>query len=123
MIYPYECKTCGPFEVIKSVKEIDKPEQCPTCYIITKDRRIGLTRLGDVDNNPSYNPAFGKVINSKSHLRSELARMRDEGRDMIEVGNESPDKIHKHFESARAEKLKNSWEPAEKALHDWRNGR
>jgi hypothetical protein len=42
---------------------------------------------------------------------------------MIEVGNESPDKIHKHFEGTRSKKIEESWEPAEKSLHDWRNGK
>jgi putative FmdB family regulatory protein len=123
MIYPYQCKSCGPFEVVKSVKDIDNPEQCPTCYIITTDRRIGLTRLGDVDMQPAWNPAIGKFIKSKSHLREELSRLKGAGHDMIEVGDESPDKIHKHFDEGRKQKLEDSWEPAEKALHDWRNGK
>jgi hypothetical protein len=90
---------------------------------MTKDRRIGLTRLGDVDMKPQWNPAIGKYIKSKSHMREELTRLRAAGHDMIEVGYEPPEKIHKHFDQTRAEKLDKSWESPEKSLHDWRNGR
>jgi hypothetical protein len=124
MIYPYHCGTCGwDFEVVKSVKDIDRPEQCEKCLVLTSDRRIALSRLGDVDMKPAWNPAIGKYIKSNSHLRQELSRLRGEGHDMIEVGDESPDKIHKHFESERAEKSAQTWsEPVEKTLYEWRNG-
>jgi putative FmdB family regulatory protein len=124
MIYPYHCNACGyDFEVTKSVKDIDRPEQCDKCLILTDDRRIAMSKLGDLDMKPEWNPAIGKYIKSKSHLREELSSLRDQGHDMIEVGNESPDKIHKHFESERAAKHADTWsEPTEKTLYEWRNG-
>lgn len=31
MLYPYQCPTCGPFEVAKSMSEASRPEPCPQC--------------------------------------------------------------------------------------------
>jgi len=125
MIYPYYCKPCdNTFEVIKAVAQIDAPETCTSCGSVSTDRRIGLPRLGVVEVEPQFNPAFGKVIRNKSHLRSELSRLRDQGKEMVEIGDECPNKLHRKFASERKEKRAKRWsEPVEKQLQEVMHGR
>lgn len=45
-----------------------------------------------------FHPAFGRRINSKSELKNELARYKDEkGSELIEVGNEPLPTMKKEF--------------------------
>lgn len=99
--YPYRCTTCEhEFEVVKRVADIDSAEQCPECNSVS-ERYIGRTHFYGADdwNKQEYNPAFGKS------LTPQQARKEAKKRGMIEVGNENPDKIHKHFEKEREKKL------------------
>lgn len=55
-----------------------------------------------------YNPAFGKIIKNKAHLREELSRYSDaNGSELVEVGNEKMKFEKPEFrvdhESAKAE--------------------
>jgi len=121
MIYPYECQCGETFEVAKALRSIDDPEHCPSCNQVAR-RVIGLSRIQTVEQ-AAYNPAFGKVIRNKAHLRDELKKKKDQGCDMIEVGDEPVDKLHKHFETVRKTKQEKSWsEPVEKILYEARNG-
>jgi hypothetical protein len=52
-----------------------------------------------------YNPAFGRVVRHRQH-REELAKRHG----MVEVGNETPETLHKVHDQAREEKARKAWE-------------
>jgi len=104
--YPYACIDCGHrFEVVKQVAAMNDPESCPKCQTTRTERRIGRVNFsGEKDwNQLDYNPAFGKPL-TPVQASKEAKR-----RGMIELGNESPDKIHKHFEAQREQKVKDTY--------------
>jgi len=109
MIYPYICPKCdNNFEVIKSVKDIDQPENCPSCdtisnRTISRFQAVDSTAAADW-NNKTYNPAFGKA------LTPQQAKKEARARNWAEVGTEPPEKIHKHFAKQREEKEKAKWD-------------
>ena len=106
-IYDYHCEKCDDdFEVIKSIKEYDGKDPCPTCgnvgqRILSCSIYFTGTKIEDAE----FNVGLGKVTKSKKH-RDELAKRIG----AIEIGNESPDKIHDHFDKQREEKRMRSWE-------------
>ncbi len=103
MIYPYLCDNCAnKFEVIKSVKAIDDHETCPTCKC-SATRTIAVNQMfhGANDwNTAHYNHALGMHVRSNKEAQR-IARERG----MIEIGNESVEKIHKSFDSDREKRL------------------
>lgn len=118
--YPYFCTKCElEFEVIKSIKDYDSEESCIQCSKVS-NRRIGLVNFnGASDWKPEYNPALGCVVKSKSHQREILSRYKGEGRELIEVGNEPVENIHKYYDNQRAEVSNKRWnESSEKILHE-----
>lgn len=77
-----------------------------------------------VEREEYYNYALGKTIKSKTHLRNELAKLRGQGKEMIEIGDEKPEKIERHFALERKEKRDKRWaEPVEKLAQDVAHGR
>lgn len=91
MIYSYQCDGCGgeAVDVVKSAAYSDRPEYCGKCN--EPMRRLYSAvhfTTKSVFDKPSYNPAFGKVINSKHQLKDEIRRASDEGKEIVEVGNE-----------------------------------
>lgn len=125
MIYPYHCTPCDEiFEVTKRLADIEEPGSCPNCGVLSHDRRIGLPRIGFVEVEPAFNPAFGKIIKNKSHLRSEMAKLADMGRPVVEIGDEPVENIHKSHDKARSDRAAQRWaEPVEKCLQDVNHGR
>ncbi len=117
MIYPYECGDCGyQFEVIKSVRQIDDPEFCPECGDLEKlmaspcRRCIGRPNLVAIhDWTETFNPAFGQVVKNKAHQREILVKLKDQGKEFIEIGNEPVDNVHKHFDGVREQKRNERW--------------
>lgn len=107
--YEYMCDDCEIItEIDKSMKLASRNEACGTCG--RQGRRLyssQITLAGTAVQHAEYNPAFGKVIKNKRE-RDELAKKHG----LIEVGNESVEKLHKHFDDARAAKLKKRWESA-----------
>lgn len=109
MIYPYLCPACSnEFEVIKSYKDIDSVEHCPSCdtisnRTISKHQAVDSTAASDW-NNKSYNPAFGEAL-TPLQAKKEAKR-----RNWTEVGTEPAEKIHQHFEKEREAKYKASWD-------------
>lgn len=95
--------------MIKSYKDIDRPESCKCGSEAV--RYISRTHFYGADdwNKAAFNPAFGKIIKSKAHLREELAIARSEGREMVEVGNESLENIHHRSERERADRRDKRW--------------
>lgn len=106
MIYPYRCPSCSnTFDVVKSVKEIDNPETCPKCNQ-PAERYIARTHFyGAKVEDAEYNPAFGCITKSARH-RKQLAKDRG----MEEIGNESPERMHKHFETQKEQELEKAWD-------------
>lgn len=104
MIYPYACHICNTeTEVTKSVKDIDNVERCEKCNAVM-ERFIAKSQhfYGASDwDSAHYNPAFGKVMKSNTEVRKEAKRLG-----MEEVGNEPVERIHKKFDSERAEKIR-----------------
>ena len=113
MIYPYQCDCGNEFDVIKRLSEIERVERCELCQRIAT-RTIALSNIAAMSagdwNRQSFNPAFGKVVNSKAHQREILAKYKGEGKEFIEVGNEKPETVHKHFEKQREDTKKKRWE-------------
>lgn len=68
------------------------------------------------DLDPAYNPAIGKVITSKAHLKKELMELKARGTELIEVGNEPAENIHKHHDSQRKAKADARWKKADEEL-------
>jgi hypothetical protein len=120
MIYTYRCLRVecdrGTFDITKSVKAIDDEEICPTCLHpaerIFNPGKPQIMNAGDGWNDHAVNPAFGKVIGSKAMLRKELAEAKSRGYEMIEVGNEPVEKIHKAGESSREQTRNDRWRQA-----------
>lgn len=106
-IYDYDCEKCDKeYEIIKSIKEYDGKDQCPTCGNIGKrklSRNIYFT--GTKVEDAEYNPAFGKVTKSKKH-RDELAKRMN----LVEIGNEKTETIHNVFDKAREDKRKKAYD-------------
>ena len=111
MTYVYKCSNsqCSKvFDVTKPVRDLDVNEFCPRpgCQSPAERQftaRVHLMNTGSED--AAYDPAFGTVIKSKQH-RKDLAKQRG----YIEVGNEKPDTIEKHFQNQRDDKHKRKWE-------------
>jgi|GEM_PF-613195 len=105
--YEYECEKCDQeFEVIKSIHEYNSPEKCQSCGNIAKkliSRSIFFT--GTKIEDAEYNIGLGAITKSKKH-RDELAKRKN----LIEIGNETPETIHTHHDKARELKRKKSWE-------------
>lgn len=108
MIYPYLCEECGhKFEVIKFVAEIDRPEPCEKCSSPLTHRYIGRTHFfgaGDW-NTQQFNPGLGCYTKSNKHA-AKIAKERG----LIEVGNESAEKVHKHYDDMRERDWQRGWD-------------
>ena len=94
MVYTFVCDDCNlvPVDVFRTVAEVDEPEVCQSCN--KPMRRVYYpipNTYNSAHDTPQYNPAFGKVIKSRSHLKEELRRVNAEtGREFVEVGNDKP---------------------------------
>lgn len=107
-VYDYFCEKCDlEFEVVKSIKEYDGQDQCVSCGNVGKRiyTRCKFHFTGTKIEDAEFNPGLGKITKSKAH-RNELAKQMN----VEEVGNENPDRLHAHFDSAREQKIKKSWD-------------
>jgi hypothetical protein len=105
VIYPYQCPEGHSFEVIKSLAEIDREERCHCGEIAA--RHIGLFALDKTAASswqPTWNPGLGQVVKSKAHAER-IAKEKG----FIEVGNEKPEAIHRHFDKQREDAYKAKW--------------
>ena len=88
--------------MIKSVKDIDCPEACVSCNSENTRRTIARTQSFSGANDwttAHYSPALGRVVRSNLEARR-LAKERG----LVEVGTEPVERIHSHYDKARAEK-------------------
>lgn len=107
-LYDYSCEKCDlDFEVFKNMSEHKPKEPCPQCKNLSAQ---DLSRCRPMFTGASVKdaykcPALGQIVKSDSH-RKDLARKLG----VEEIGNEKPDRLHKHFDDTRAEKMKKSWD-------------
>lgn len=120
MNYPYHCPECNyHFEVLKSVAEIDNSESCPKC-LVTSNRTIAVPNLMAVNDwTESFNYGLGCVVKNKAHQREILRKYADQGRELIEIGTEPVENLHKKYDRQREDKRKERWnEPVDKVLKE-----
>jgi putative FmdB family regulatory protein len=107
--YPYECSGCSHrYEVTKSIREIDKDEECPRCKRGNDSscRRIGRTHFyGAKVEDAEWNPGLGCVTYGAKD-RAEKARRRG----VIEVGNESAESMHQREDRMAEERDAHNYE-------------
>jgi hypothetical protein len=94
------------------------PQPCPKCETMMNPWPQGRAPLGFVKGGiePQFNPAFGKIIHSNRQLNEELAIKRDQGVDLVEIGNERPEKLHDYSDRAREQRSKDRWAKADQEL-------
>jgi predicted nucleic acid-binding Zn ribbon protein len=104
MIYTYCCERTGNhFDRVKSVSEHRSPDLCK-CG--SPGRRVFNTSRPIVDKTePEFYHSFGKVIKNKAQRKEEMKKAG-----VIEVGNESPNTIHKEAEKQLKHKIDTRWE-------------
>jgi len=105
--YVFDCEKCDKeFELIRPIKEYKDPGECPDCGNIGKKVvTMPYAFIGASVENPEYNPGLGCIVKNKKH-REELCKIKN----VVEIGNEKPNTIHKSFEKQREEKRKKVWE-------------
>lgn len=107
-IYDFACDKCSlEFEFIESIKEYTGLKNCTQCG--KQMRRIykycTFHHVGAKVEDAEFNIGLGRITKSTAH-RKELAKQLG----VEEIGNESPDRLHKHFDKTREDKLKKSWD-------------
>ena len=111
MRYPYECKTCHfEFDVIKSYKDIDILEPCEKCGGETRRLVIGGTGFyGEKDwDNPRFEPSLGCMVKNRSEMKRIV-----KSRGLEEVGNTSPETMHKMHKQEQENKRQKAYDQAE----------
>lgn len=114
MIYGYRCPSCAyEFDVVKSASQFDRLETCDKCRSIAERQfvpnRNAIIKSSGLSESPEYNPGLGCVVKSKQHRR-EICRARG----LEEIGNETPETIHKHYDKVREDRINNAYEEATK---------
>lgn len=106
--YDFSCAKCDEdFDIVQSIKMYSGKAPCPTCGNTSSTRiiRPGVHFIGASVESAEYNPGLGQIVKNSKH-RAEIAKRKG----LVEIGNENTEKIHKHFDNQRAEKVKKSWD-------------
>jgi len=106
--YPYRCDCEHEFDVYKPMENIDDLEVCPKCNTeLTKSNRmiVGGTFYGEKVEESAYCPALGTVVKNSKH-RATIAKERN----LVEIGNEDPNKMHTSFEKQREDKKQKTYD-------------
>jgi putative FmdB family regulatory protein len=104
--YPYKCARCGEnHDIVKSIKLASQEEICPRCEITLDRVWVAPQIIGAKVENAEYNVGLGCVTKSKRH-REEIAKSRG----LIEVGNETPDTLHKESVVKRQVEREKEWD-------------
>lgn len=94
---------------MQSIKEYTGQKTCVACgnEMRRNYKYCSFHHVGAKVEDAEFNPGLGRITKSKRH-REELAKRMN----VVEIGNDasSPDSLHKHFDQAREEKLKKSWD-------------
>ncbi len=105
--YLWCCPICeNQWDVIARVADRDILQYCPGCESPGSRGLTTFNFTGAADwNTQTFNPGLGCY--TKSHKQAEqIAKSRG----LECVGNENPDKIHKHYEKQREETKERRWE-------------
>lgn len=112
MIYQYECKFDGVFEMVKPVSRSSFNEACPKC-MSEAQKIIPRFHPSFGTFKPGFYHAFGKHIHTSYQLKDEIKRVAaTTGKELIEVGNEGrfPSIEQKPFDMDTANReLKRAW--------------
>jgi putative FmdB family regulatory protein len=108
--YDWLCEKCDlEFETIERISEYSGHKSCTQCgnHCIRLFSKVRIHLTGTAVEDAQFNVGLGKVTKSKAH-REELAKQLG----VVEIGNDfqKPESVHKHFDSAREEKLKKAWD-------------
>jgi putative FmdB family regulatory protein len=102
------CEKCDqPFEIVESIKTYVGKGVCPSCGNTSTSRIFSskIHFIGTKVEDAEYNPAFGQVVKNSRH-RNALAKEKG----LIEVGNESPTRMHEEAAKDRQRKREKNWE-------------
>jgi hypothetical protein len=112
MIYEYHCPKCDIlFDVVKPASAMQDVEHCGKCQMVS-DRQFVPSRVwfnGTSVEHAEYNPGLGCIVKNSSH-RKEIAKQKG----LEEIGNETPEKLHKYFDQVREEKREKAWDDVTK---------
>ena len=106
-IYDYLCEKCDlEYSVEKKISEYTGLDKCLSCgnqgyRVFSCNVHFTGAKIEDAE----FNVGLGKITKSKRH-REELAKRVG----AIEVGNEKPETIYKHFEGDRETRNRKRWE-------------
>lgn len=104
MEYSYNCDICGnEFSVNKHSSEYQDYEPCSKCLGLAG--RIYKTPYVNQPMKAHYNPAFGCYVKNNNQLK-DLCKKHN----VVEVGNEKLDNIHKEANKIKEDRHKKSWE-------------
>lgn len=103
MTYLYACAKCDvEFDVVKSVKDIDREEKCESCgNVCERQFSANVHFIGTSVESPEFNHGLGMVIKNKKHRADEA-----KARGLVEIGNELPKKTRERLAKQREEKRK-----------------
>ena len=114
MIYEYECSVHGVFDVIKSVKDLDREETCAACDFPMRRLISSPAAIGCDNFESGYYHAFGKEMHSKRAVKDELVRIKGEtGQELHEIGNDSMKTVKRtrhEFPSTREVLEREKWQ-------------
>jgi putative FmdB family regulatory protein len=107
--YDYKCADCShPFEVVKSMSQLDEMESCPSCLASCDKRCRLITKgkefFGEKPDEPYFSSALGKWVKGK---KDESKQAKERG--WIEVGNQSVEKTEKEYQNYRDRKASDRW--------------
>lgn len=107
-IYDFFCEKCDlEKEIIQSIKEYTGKESCDQCGN-PMDRiytYCSFYHVGAKVEDAEFNVGLGKITKSAAHRKELAKRMGVE-----EIGNDSPEKIHKKFDTEREVKRNKKWD-------------
>jgi len=108
MIYPYLCRDCGlEYDVEKPVAMYDSPEICIKCESNDVQRiyHANYAILGAKSKDAYYDVSLGKVIMNEKD-RKETMKIKD----VIEIGSETKESLHKHTVIAKQKEKDKQWD-------------
>jgi hypothetical protein len=95
------------------ISQRDDPSPCPDCGSPGERSKLYVTQIDRAAasdwNNISFNPGLGQWTKSNKHAQ-QIAKAKG----MIEVGNEKPENIHKHFDKQREDTAAQRWTDADR---------
>lgn len=105
-IYEYECTECAhEFDVVKSVKQLNDVEACHSCKSENTKRNIAKPNVYVEAWESHWSPVMGKVVRSNVEVRQYA-----KDHNLVEVGNECPNKSADHYEKQRKDKWQKSYD-------------